>query len=418
MTKQTQLIVMDQTTGAGGTQSCGYHTLKNSLLALMHMQGIINEQQFETLRKDKPLFDAIYKDTVQYHGNTNNTDVSLPTFMDLLARMKKGDFDFSAHGVSKEDLKKLNLTPDGTQNITVANYRLDMIVSGHGLAGMEEDLLVAAATVKLARTKGVAHHVFALGINDEHWVTAAVSQDAHGERTWQFMDSWHNQTLYQKTVIGKIEAILNKNEQELNDYLLQAYENSHSNLNPYANSLNPVNGLPLEGEENEVQQQFNQDAPRLATWLERRFNFMQTNGWLDAPGEQEKVWITHLYHMANFLNAHTLDNALENQLQPICARLKSIVSPAQEEDETQTKVQDETIDETAEQKQELKPGHKQDETDENLKEQQRAAMHAVSEGQPKPTEGIIARFVKGIKFLWEGIKSAIEHVARTIGLVQ
>lgn len=417
MTKQTQLIVMDQTTGAGGTESCGYHTLKNSLLALMHMQGIIDEQQFETLRKDRNLFTAIYNETVQYHAN-NDADVTLPIFMNLLARMKKGDFDFSAHGVSKADLKKLNLTPDGTQNITVANYKLNMFAPGHGLAGMEEDLLVATATVKLARTKGVAHHVFALGIDDVHWVTAAVSQDAQGERTWQFMDSWRNQTQYQPTVIGKIEIILNKNERELNDYLLQAYENSHSNLNPYVNSLNPVNGLPLEGEEDEVQQQFNQNAPRLATWLERRFNFMQTNGWLDAPGEQEKVWITHLYHMANFLNANTLENKIENQLQPICARLKNIVSPAQEEDATQTKVQDETIDETTEQKQELKLGHKPDETDENLKEQQRAAMHAASEGQPKPTEGIIARFVKGIKFLWEGIKSAIEHVARAIGLVQ
>lgn len=407
MPKQTKLMVMDQTTGAGGMESCGYHTLKNSLLALLHLQGIIDEQQFATLREDRRLFQAIYVKTVQYHAN-QDADVTLPTFMNLLTRVKNGDFDFSAHGVSAEDLKKLNLTPDGTQNITVANYELNMFAPGHGLGGMDEDLLVATAAVKLARSKGATHHVFALGIDNKHWVTAAVSQDAHGERSWYFMDSWKNQDRYQQTIINKIEAILTKNEHELNAYLLKAYENSHLNLNPYVDILNPFDGLPFAGEEDEVQRRFNADAPRLATWLERRFNFMQENGWLDAPSAQEKTWITHLYHVSDFLNASTPSAELKEQLQPICARLKAIVV---------TEPQDDVIDEsTAEQQQ--KTEQQQKEADESLKEQQRAALHAANEGQPKATEGIMARFVRGIKLIWEGIKSAVDYVARAVGLAQ
>lgn len=402
-----QLKVMDQTTAAGGVESCGYHTLKNSLLALMHLQGIIDEQQFASLREDRDLFQVIYDKTLR-HDNNLNTDVSLPTFMKLLAQVKNGDFDFSAHGLSTADLTKLNLTPDGTQNITVANYEQDVHAPGYGLGGMDEDLLVAAATVKLARSKGGAQHVFALGLDNRHWVTAAVSQDAQGARSWYFMDSWHNQARYQKSVINKIEEILAKDEQQLNAYLVSAYKNAHApNLNRYTRLLNPVDGLPLPGDEAEVQQRFNLVAPELTIWLEQRFNFMQESGWLDAPAMQEKEWITRLYHMAAFLNSTTPSAELKKQLAPICARLETIVTLA---------LLDEAIDENSEQ--EHQPGPQQDEADENLKEQQRAALQAVNEGQPKATEGIIARFVKGIKFIWEGIKSAVDYVARAVGLVQ
>ena len=196
MPKIVQVQVMDQRTGPGGHESCGYHTLKNSLLTLMHMQNLINDMQYSNMLKNNNLFKDIYNTTVYRHGN-QDADVTLPLFRELLVKVKRGDFDFSAHGISKDDLQKLNLTSDGTQDITIANYILHMNGVGHGLGGMEDDLLVASRTAQIARSKGSINHVFALGINNEHWLTAAVTQNNQGQRTWQIMDSWNQYTIRQ-----------------------------------------------------------------------------------------------------------------------------------------------------------------------------------------------------------------------------
>lgn len=419
MPEINKLIVMNQIphTDLGGIESCGYHTFKNSILAMMHMQGIITEKQFETMRNDINLFRAIFNKLVEYHNN-GDIDVLLPQFMEFLSNAHNGDYDFSQHGVSKADLKKLKLTPDGTQNITVANYMTDVFSPGHGLSGMVEDLLVAAATVKLARTKGEAKHVFALGLNNAHWITVTLTQNAKGERTWGIMDSWANQTLYHKTVVNKIETVLTKTKQEIDEYLQEVYENSSLMFDRRYNAFFDKNtGLPLPVKINGlgafgnltldakgffIDQKDNME--QFTIWIGQRHQFMESVGWLTSTGDVEKARVKQLYNLSQFMldNADENDLFLKDSLQPICEQLKASIAitskvgnvasaPIQQPD---IKVSPEEVDAQA-----------------------AAAQFAVNEGVPKPTEGFVARFVNAIKALWETVKSVIEYVARSIGLV-
>jgi hypothetical protein len=340
MPKINQKQVMDQRTGSHGKETCGYHTFKNSLLSLMHIQGLINDTQLVSMLNDKALFKTLLDATKTHHKN-GDMDLTLPGFMTLLKQAKEGGFNFAKHGVTKDILKKLHITPDGTQGITVANYSLYPNAPGHGLGGMEEDLLVAAATVKLAKTQGQANHVFALGLNNQHWVTAAVNQNVHGVRSWQFMDSYGNHSIYRDTVVNKIETVLNKSEPELQRYLQEVYSNSSDLFfRRYKSFFDDRTGLPLltkvdiQGnglmlvnakeyfiDKKETMEQF-------TLWIENRFQFMDSAGWLTSTDELEQLWVKQLYNLTHFIVENTsVTNpkhvVVKSKLQPIYDRLKA-----------------------------------------------------------------------------------------------
>jgi cyclophilin family peptidyl-prolyl cis-trans isomerase len=65
MPKENPVIVMSQLDGSGGQESCGYHTLKNTLLSMMRTQNLINESQFQSMVKDKKLFGTLFAATKQ-----------------------------------------------------------------------------------------------------------------------------------------------------------------------------------------------------------------------------------------------------------------------------------------------------------------------------------------------------------------
>lgn len=333
----TQINVYSQTLGTAGSESCGYHTLKNSIVIMLYFQGIINRKQLETMASDPILFEALFGKIamVDRHGHA---DLQFTQFIDQLTRIKAGEYDFSHYGITKKQLAQLRLIPDDTQDITVAGYSLGVGAPGHGLSGMEEDLLVAAATVKLARTKGEAHHVFALALNNAHWVTAAVQQNAAGERTWFFMDSWNNQRYYKTSVINRIEAILTKSEAELETYLRTVYENSSDLLiRRYNFFFNLRTGAPIPGQRIDpvgnghlfdAKAYFVEDKKTLEIFvrqIENRFRFMQSVGWLTTPHDKAR----QLYHLVSFIMdnldaTNAQDMLAKATLQPIYDELKVI----------------------------------------------------------------------------------------------
>lgn len=426
MPNLNQVIVMNQREGSGGHESCGYHTLKNAVLSMMLMSQIIDKSQFQRLVKNKSFFEAFFVATRQEHHNSD-ADLSLPMFLGLLDRLKNGEFDFSAYGVSKTDLQKLKITMDGSQELTVANYTLYANAPGHGLGGMAEDLLVAAATAQLARCTGEAHHVFALGLNNTHWVCAAVKQNAQGERTWQFMDSLNNQKRYQ-AVIDRIEEVLTKTDSELEQYLIHAYEETHQFLMyRYIDFFDLETGLslpnkveciapkPVDAREYFIDDKANME--QFTGWIENRIQFMKSAHWLTSSNPEIQAHVNQLYHLSRFLVEHTSeqdarDIAVKQRLQPIVAELKAALFPEADADQKLVN----TLSEQQEAIQEVLEDENQ--TKENvLLQQQQETIQAIQERTPKPTEGFTTRFVNAIKAMIQGIVDGFRYIGQKLGIV-
>lgn len=300
-----QIEVFQQEKTLDGSQSCGYHAFKNSILTLMFYQGLINASKYGSMLKDPSLFSEIFKKTrrTQVDGTI---DLSVPLFIEMINKIKNGGYDFSKCGMTPANLKTLNLDLGRSTNLSVTSYLLYPDSPKHGLSGTEDDLFVAATAFKLARNKGEGHHVFAVGmvepfINIAHWVTTGYTQDASGNRIWSHMDSYGNQRIYHDTVRIRVEEVLNKNEEELKNYLLEAYNNSSADLYLKYDYCFDEDGNPKP----EAIAKLISDKTSMmhyVEWINNRFIFMQTVGWLEPPiNDEERQLITKLYTLTEFI---------------------------------------------------------------------------------------------------------------------
>src|SRR3989338_5461162 len=182
-----QLEVMNQNKGSNGNETCGYHSFKNALLSLLLQQGLISEEKYNELLSSQELFEAIFAETKQIiRGQGNDIDLASPYFLEILQKTKNGDYDFTQQGLPKEILQSIDLN-----NISVADIVAFPNAPEYGLGLELNNLLCAAYAAKLARTQGETKHVFAIAINyaaTPHWVSAKVTQDVEGNRSWSFMD--------------------------------------------------------------------------------------------------------------------------------------------------------------------------------------------------------------------------------------
>ncbi len=406
-----QVTVMDQTMGPSAKESCGYHAFKNALLSLLLLQKKITEATFNDLIGRADVFDAIFKSTKQFANAAGDIDLTLPRFVQLLRRVKSGAFDFLApFGVTKADLISLPLHENNTGNISVVNFYPTPNALNFGLMGMEDDLFAAAAVVKFARTRGEANQVFALGLNDQHWITAYIEQNASGERTWRFMDSWRNQSKYMQSVVQNIESILNKNEADLSVYSIQAYESSSALFSKrYRLFFDENTGLPNPGRadgfgprENETRnaKEFfiddHDNLEQFTSWIESRYIFMQTAGWLSSDAEIIRNHIKQLFHLTDYIvkNTHANDLVTKQKLGPILTIVqKYIAGPIKAKDDKTIPIDNATI-----------------------TQQTIVALNATNK-DPKPTEGFLGSIVNAIIYLLTGLKNAIEYLGRSIGLV-
>ena len=336
-----QMMVMPQGIGPNGHETCGYHTLKNTLLGLMWAQGIITEKKFTSLRNDVNFFQAIFDKTKASANTDGDVDLSLPRFNELLIKIKNGEFDFSAHGISNASLQALKLDTDliALQILTPPG----MPPIGH--QGELTDLKIASSLVRLARTDGSVNRAFAMGLDNRHWVAALLKQDKQGVKKWFFMDSFNNNEQYKDSAINKIESILQKNEQELQAYLLTAYDNVNDLElhNRYSCFFDPETGLPWPekqdgygptGQESWDATDFfikkEANLREYLSFINNNVQFMNEAGWFTSPGEEEKARMSILYHVASFISnnaeATSLNKETKEQLSTVCKQLETALS--------------------------------------------------------------------------------------------
>lgn len=304
-----QLQVMDQNAGSGGHESCGHHTYKNTILSLLYQQGVINQPQYDKLLKDRALYQAIYKQSKRLvRGQGADYDLSLPNLMQLLRNTLNGYYDFEAQGLSRAMLQQLDLS-----TFSAVNFNTHIIESLPGHLGLEEDLTTAAMLAQLALSKGPAQATLAVGINNKHWVTVIVHKDAQQRYSWQFMDSFANQTLYKSSVPTKLEKILNFDREQLNGYLINAYDNSNAELNTRYNYFfdtetgAAIPEILIEEKINDeilffsAQQYFRNNKERTLYYLNNRCAFMSVLNWRESEQPQEQARVRQLCHLSKFM---------------------------------------------------------------------------------------------------------------------
>jgi hypothetical protein len=299
--------VMSQTKGRAGLESCGYHAFKNVLLSLAFDAGMIDESKLNLLLQDESLFCDIFEKTVTEHHD-GSKDVVIPRFIELLEYAARGMLDFEQ--LPAETQLIVNAAHRFGGKISVAQCLTGINMPGYGLTGQESDLIVAANIAKLNRAKTIApvNHVFALGIMGTssigHWVCVRLSQDINGVRQWEFMDSWSNQNSYHY-LVDKLERLLDKDEAQLNDYLINAYTNVNDvNFDViFNNHFVQIDGDFMVLEEDAEHYFFDnlRNLDDVTDYINNRYQFMSHVNWLDKPGEQEKQLIKKLHCITQYI---------------------------------------------------------------------------------------------------------------------
>lgn len=310
----TQLSVMDQTSGRLGGQSCGYHAIKNSILGLMWAQGRISDQKFEILRHDRALYNAILEATKRAswadlrNQNDVHYDLTLPNLQSIIVELINGQHDFSAQGISSEDIAAIRLDENfmATQTITYPGM-VPLGLSGlEGSEGYSGDLELASFLVKAALTRGKNTLAMSLGLNNEHWVTCVLKQDAQGLRQWYFMDSQRNQKQYCNLAIRKLEAILDMDWQQRDIYLKDAYDTLNNDKLARRVGLFFDTGTGLPKPErvpgfgprayNAAEYFLTVDPALTMQRIRSNFQFMKEAGWLqyESPDIQQRIFFVYM----------------------------------------------------------------------------------------------------------------------------
>lgn len=449
---QIQVFNQKESGGVLGCDGCGVNSFKNSLLALLLAKDHISFKVFDTLSKSKKFVDTIYdavKQTivqeVDERGEPRQIDVTPPRLFDMLNLARNGKIDLSMHGITQDMIDDLNLSIEGDPDISVA---LVGNCYEYGLTGADYDLDSAATLVKLARNKGEYTHAFSMsfmgGMTNGHWMSVVLHQDVQGKKTWDFMDSYKNQTFYKKKMVNKIDAVLKKSEPELRSYLLNAYDNSSSTdkmkrqFGYYFDSATFVpKDLDLEIEltpssKNEVgtstlrtvtghfvDDKLNREV--YISLIEQRFRFMENVGWLaEGIGKEELNRIQIIHGIAKFMvdkgaNTHPV---IRDTLPFIVNRLDAVIrlnTP-----KIEPKNRESAVDHLGEQSG-VEPSKvttssigKESTTKDEVLLQTVTAVNAMENGQPEVTPAFSTRLVNSISNFLKGITQAVTDLFNNI----
>lgn len=339
----SKIDVLDQTSvpGKDSQINCGAHAFKNSLLFLLFHQKLITKETFDNLIKNKQFFIDI--ETVFKKNGMPTVDLRPEQIIEVHDWVQEGKFNLLHYGIKQEHLDSLNLSRDGNQDITVFELIGYFGEPCLGLNGGSVDLLNAAAVAKFIRQKGEGTHVFAAGMGKGgqygHWITAIVTKDLQGKFSWQFMDSWHNETSFSTKLIKLIEKVLNKNELQLQTYLVEAYDVCTDLLNRRYNAFFDVSNhtvkadkkVDLEGNKKfctAKQFYLEQNRDVYGKDLNEMYIFMKKSGWLLSAGKEETVRKKQLYAIANFMYENISDqhDELKNKLGMICKEVSESIT--------------------------------------------------------------------------------------------
>jgi hypothetical protein len=411
---QIQVFNQKESGGVLGRDGCGLNTFKNVILSLLLAQGSITKKQFTRLVNNKDLVYDIYDSVREIIAKRDSNgmiiaegseiaeiDVSMPKLFEIFDRAKAGKINLSKYGISKNMLSNLALARDGKQAICITNMGEYFDC---GLSCLEEDLFVASMLAKLARTKGEFYHVFAIGYDNGmygHWMTVVLYQDKYGEKQWQFMDSYNNQTLYKNILIDKLNGVLRKSSLELEQYLVEAYDNSSDLIDRrFADYFDVETNRPIQGKKIDLtgngevikdNQEFyitdQKNRNEYINYISNRFIFMENAGWLCKHiGGEELKRVQRLHAITQFMldNGADAHPAIKDKLNPIGLRLAAVIASNKLTEQTQPL-------------QKLMEEESQYQLAE-VNNQSLMAMAAVENARPKQTSSLFKRLVCRISF--------------------
>lgn len=340
-----QIQVLNQKTAKGTEYSCGFHAIKNGLLGLLVQQGKINDTTFQKLANNKAFFEALY-DQVSPNKDNVTLDLSRAEVKAGFEKIKAGQVDLSAFNISNEDLTGLDFNQLTTFNIPFG-------YAEHHVGAFGDDTLANALQfVTLAQQQGPFSHVFALGGSfppsyDGHWLNVYMEVNEQNQRSYTFMDSYNNQQQHFQLMVGGVEAVMAKDSQALESYLLDVYDAAnfqfadiYNRFFDFDGELIPNDGILVDDPRHQgemIPRGCFDDAAESgkhewidateygkrygASWagdVESKFNTLQSAGLLDNPSERTQVFITQLQNTASLIESiPTLDNSITDKMAQI-----------------------------------------------------------------------------------------------------
>ncbi len=358
MPKQ-QIAVLDQRQAKGTENSCGFHAIKNALLGLLLQQESINQKQYSQLSQSKVFFEALY-DQVSPNRNDPTIDLSRAQVNEGIEKLKSGQCDLSAFGLSNEMLTGLDYS-----QLTVFNIPFGYEANDIGAFG-DDTLANALSFVQLAKQDGPFSHVFALGGSfppsyDGHWVNVYMEVTEDNQRHYTFMDSYGNQHRHFQTMVKGVEDIMVMDNSELDRYFLDVYDSANFQFDDLYHRFFDLEGnvIPNDGvlvqdsrhEDQMIPRGCFDDSPLTHehewidateftkrhgdTWAssaETKFNALQSAGLLKNPSEQTQVYINQLLDVSGFIEqVPGMSQTIVSKMGSIRETLQDVVSDLEQQ---------------------------------------------------------------------------------------
>lgn len=202
--------VLEQNPHTSDASKCGYHALKNALLALRIGQGIIaatnsilNISWFQDPEVLSTFYEFLPKQVAdQSH---DQADASVATLTGLFKQLQnKQDPKHSQENRLKIAVELISTARDNPEGISIVNRESRQ----DAFSATDETNLHYASNIVNLSQKSTYCHAFVIGTNSEgHWNTLVLHRIA-GVNHWYGLDSWNNQTRLFETQRIQIERDL------------------------------------------------------------------------------------------------------------------------------------------------------------------------------------------------------------------
>lgn len=420
--KQIKVINQTETKDVldSGQETCGVHALKNALLFLLCQKKIISLKSRNALMNDADFFNSF---NAMMAEKAERNQEALPSDLFQIAQLiekeglnlKKYGFNFSKYeDVDENSFKNLQLTANGNQSISYTNFTGHVPNEEFGSQAFDEqldDLFVALATAKFLKKPGAGSHIFAIGGPKfgmtGHWVNIIVNKNAQNKLSYEYMDSWYNDTTFAPNLITKMAKVLNKSPEELNTYLLTAYDNATHQLNDhFSRTFEVQNGESTLIDFAQAKNDFikiDHFRSRYIKNIPQLLSFMKQSNWLTDGGKKELQKMKQLNSIVIFMLDNAEDPAsyyaeLRQKFEPIKSELSEAITNL----EKKLEITVEDIQEEA--------------TTNTISTSAIAAIDAHENQTPKAGPTFANRFVNVIKYMIERITNVFNSVLTAIGI--
>ncbi|MCE5318179.1 MAG: hypothetical protein LLG04_12570 [Parachlamydia sp.] len=218
-----QALVLDQNadgTGASGFENCGYHALKNALVALAPADDAAH---VERMFQDKKLFQEFYntycKPVIDATAGVGKRDASTPMLQEILQKMRDDPHPPANLAVFQQAIRTPNL---GIYNIGTMDEQGTLQFGFFDNRGLDE----AHKLYRFAASPGPQMLSLVLGNETMgHWYSMIAYKDQDGKLSFVGCDSMdnHHSTLRGNSPLYKMTGLIEEIVQKPQTLLKQAY---------------------------------------------------------------------------------------------------------------------------------------------------------------------------------------------------